>query len=31
MTQVQDSPLIAYQLNDYQDKMISRILDDKKI
>ena len=31
MTSVKDSPLVAYQLNDYQDKIISRILDDKKI
>ena len=31
MTHVQDSPLVAYQLNDYQDKIISKILDDKKI
>jgi hypothetical protein len=31
MTMVMDSPQMAYQLNDYQDKIISKIMDDRKI
>ena len=31
MTSIEDSPLVAYQMNNYQDRMISNIMDDKKI